>query len=223
MATATARFSSTTGEGAMHQRGVQRSDARPVRLSRAGRPRVAGGDGRLQGIGAAQAAEPLGSLQRREAATDEERVPARAILVQQQHGLSRGAGPRAQPRGLDLHERDQAVDLGLLGREPGQDAPQAQRLVAQRGPHPVVARRGRIALVEDEVDDLEHRGQPRGELGPRGISKGTPASARVRFALTMRWATVASLTRKARASSAVVRPPSRRSVSATRASVDSSG
>src|SRR5438093_2247827 len=59
--------------------------------------------------------------------------------------------------------------------------------------------------------------------GPRGTSKGTPASASVRLARTIRWATVASGTRNARAISAVVRPPNRRSVSATRASVESTG
>ena len=58
---------------------------------------------------------------------------------------------------------------------------------------------------------------------PRGTSKGTRASARVRLARTMRWATVGSGTRNARAISSVVRPPSRRSVSATRASVESTG
>ena len=45
------------------------------------------------------------------------------------------------------------------------------------------------------------------------------ASASVRLARTMRWAMVGSGTRKARAISSVVRPPSSRSVSATRASV----
>ena len=58
---------------------------------------------------------------------------------------------------------------------------------------------------------------------PRGTSNGTCASASVRLARTMRWAIVGSGTRNARAISAVVRPPSRRSVSATRASVDSTG
>src|SRR5205809_3429581 len=57
----------------------------------------------------------------------------------------------------------------------------------------------------------------------RGISNGTCASARVRFARTMRCATVDSGTRKARAISGVVSPPSRRRVSATRASVESTG
>ena len=58
---------------------------------------------------------------------------------------------------------------------------------------------------------------------PRGTSNGTCASASVRFARTMRCAIVGSATRNARAISSVVRPPSRRSVSATRASVDSTG
>ena len=43
------------------------------------------------------------------------------------------------------------------------------------------------------------------------------------MARTMRWATVGSGTRNARAISSVVRPPSRRSVSATRASVERTG
>ena len=58
---------------------------------------------------------------------------------------------------------------------------------------------------------------------PRGTSKGTSASRRVRFARTSRCAIVASLTRKARAISGVASPPSSRSVSATRASRGSTG
>lgn len=56
-----------------------------------------------------------------------------------------------------------------------------------------------------------------------GTSNGTRAADRLRLARTMRCATVDSDARKARAISAVDRPPSSRSVSATRASVDSSG
>ncbi len=58
---------------------------------------------------------------------------------------------------------------------------------------------------------------------PCGTSNGTRASARVFLARTIRCATVGSGTRKARAISPVVRPPSSRRVSAARASVDSSG
>src|SRR5260370_610687 len=45
----------------------------------------------------------------------------------------------------------------------------------------------------------------------------------LRLARTMRWATVGSGTRNARAISSVVKPPSKRSVSATRASVERTG
>src|SRR5512143_2626806 len=58
---------------------------------------------------------------------------------------------------------------------------------------------------------------------PRGTSNGTRASASDRFARTIRWAIVASGTRKARAISPVVSPPTRRRVSATRASVERIG
>src|SRR3984885_1656411 len=58
---------------------------------------------------------------------------------------------------------------------------------------------------------------------PRGTSKGTCASVRVRLARTMLCAMVLSGTRKARAISPVDRPPNRRSVSATWASVESTG
>ena len=92
------------------------------------------------------------------------------------------------------------------------------------GPHPVVAGGGRIALVEDQVDDRKHRRQPGGELvAARDLEGDASLSASVRLARTMRWAIVGSGTRKARAISSVVRPPSRRSVSATRASVESTG
>ena len=92
------------------------------------------------------------------------------------------------------------------------------------GPHPVVAGRRRVALVEDQVDDLEHRREALAERRRRAAPRTARcASASVRLARTMRCAIVGSGTRNARAISSVVRPPSRRSVSATRASVESTG
>ena len=58
------------------------------------------------------------------------------------------------------------MDLGLLRSKLGQDAAETQRILAERRPHPVVAGGRRVAFVEDEVDDLEHRRQAGGELGP---------------------------------------------------------
>ena len=70
---------------------------------------------------------------------------------------------RRSTRRLDLHQRDEPVDLGLLRDELGEDAAEAERVLAEGGPHPVVAGGRRVALVEDQVDDLEHRREPRGE------------------------------------------------------------
>src|SRR5881396_3245622 len=71
----------------------------------------------------------------------------RAVLVEEQHGLSRGADPGAQARSLDLHEGDQAVDLRLLRSELREDAAEAERVLAERGPRPVLTRGRRVALV----------------------------------------------------------------------------
>ena len=56
------------------------------------------------------------------------------------------------------------MHLWLVWSEFRQDSAEAQRIIAESGTHPVVARRGRIALVEDEVNDFEYRREPRSEL-----------------------------------------------------------
>ena len=48
---------------------------------------MAGGDRRLERVRAARAAELLGALERRQAATDEQLIPERAVLIEQQDGL----------------------------------------------------------------------------------------------------------------------------------------
>ena len=57
------------------------------------------------------------------------------------------------------------MHLGLAGRELRQNAAESQRVLAERRAHPVVTRGRRVAFVEDEVDDAEHRRKPRRELG----------------------------------------------------------
>ena len=64
------------------------------------------------------------------------------------------------------------MDLRLLRCTPGQDAPEPQRIFAERGPHPVLPGSRRVAFVEDEVDDPEHRRQTRGKLSPAGNLEG---------------------------------------------------
>ena len=127
---------------------------------------MTGSDGGLERVRATRAAELFGPLERRETTTDEELIPQRAVLIEQQDGLSRWAHSRAGARRLDLHQRDEAVDLRLLRSELGQDTAETKRILAERGSHPVVTGGRRVALVEDEVDHLEHRRQTGGKIGP---------------------------------------------------------
>jgi hypothetical protein len=74
-----------------------------------------------------RAAELLGTLQHRETTTDEELIPARAVLIEEQDGLPGRADPGARAGRLDLHQRDEAVHLRLPRSELGQDTTQTQR------------------------------------------------------------------------------------------------
>ena len=145
-------------------------------------------------------------------------IPPRPILIEQQHWLSRRTDPRARTGRLNLHQRDEAVDLRLLRYEPGQNPAEAERILTELGPHPVVAGGRSVPLIEYEVDDLEDRRQSRGKLRTaRDLERNVRVGQRALCAhdpLRDRWLE----TRKARAISSVVSPPSKRRVSATRAS-----
>src|SRR2546428_283739 len=129
---------------------------------------MTGGDRALERVRAQPAAELFGTRERRETTTDEDVIPATAVLIEQEDGFPRRADPRAQARRLDLHQRDEAMDLRLLRSELGQDATETERILAERRPDPVVTSGRRVALVENEVDDLEHRRQTGGQLFPPG-------------------------------------------------------
>src|SRR5713101_7170850 len=57
------------------------------------------------------------------------------------------------------------MDLRLLRTELGEDTAKAERVLAEGRAHPVVTRSRRVALVENEVDDLEHGRQTGGKIG----------------------------------------------------------
>ena len=70
-------------------------------------------------------------------------------------------------RVLQQHEREQARGLGFVGHQRPEDAGEPDRLVAEVGPNERT-RRGRVTLVEDQVQDGEHTRQAFGqELGRR--------------------------------------------------------
>ena len=118
------------------------------------------------------------------------------------------------PGVMEEHEREQAARLGLVGHQANDQAAEPDRLGTELAAHEPVAARGVVALVEDQVDDGEDHAQAVGEHVVRRDAIGDAGAAILRLARTIRCAIVASLTRNARATSAVLRPPSRRSVSA---------
>jgi hypothetical protein len=60
---------------------------------------------------------------------------------------------------------EEAVDLRLLRRQAGEDPSEPQCFLTKRGTHPASTAGRRVPLVEDQVDDLEHRRQPNRALG----------------------------------------------------------
>lgn len=66
------------------------------------------------------------------------------------------------------------MNLGLIRRELGQDATKTLRLLAELRTHPVVTGRSRVALVEDQIQDLEHGLETLTELRPARNLEGNP-------------------------------------------------
>ena len=106
------------------------------------------------------AAEVLGPTQRIEPAADQQPVPESAVLVGQQHRLPVRVDPGRDAGGLELHQREQPVHLGLAIQQPGQQATEPESVHTQRRTEPVVPPAGRVPLVEDQIDDAEHRTEP---------------------------------------------------------------
>ena len=95
-------------------------------------------------------------------------VPARAVLVVEQHEVAALADPGVAPGVVEQHQRQQPGRLGLVGEQRDHDPRQADRLGAQLAADQRVAGGRRVALVEDEVEHAEDAVQPLGqELGRR--------------------------------------------------------
>src|SRR5262249_5427826 len=95
---------------------------------------------------------------------NQELVPPGAILIEQQNGLSRGTDPSPRTRRLELHQRDETVNLWFSWGELGENSAQAERIFAEPRPHPVISRGGGVALVENQVDHLEDGGKTGAEI-----------------------------------------------------------
>ena len=135
-------------------RGLERVGTEPPRAERAGQPRRA-----------------FGNLIA---------VPAAAVLRVEQHELAGRRCPCRPTRLLQQHERQKSLGLGVR-QQVDQQSPEAkgfarERVVGHRG-----AGRRRIALVEHEVDDVEHRVEPLRKLRSLGhlIRKARVANLRL--------------------------------------------
>ena len=82
--------------------------------------------------GPERAAQRLGARERGEAAADEQLVPARAVLVEEQDRLARRArrAPRAREAWISI-SATRPCTSGSSGRELGEDAAEAQRVLAR--------------------------------------------------------------------------------------------
>ena len=168
-----------TGDGASAaERPVVAHDARPVRRLPGCGLRVTGGDDGLQLIGPRARRRPR-ALETGEAPLDPAPVPPPPVLLLEEHQIAVGVGARRGAGGLELHQGQQTQHLGLAGHQLGEHAGEADRLVAEILPHEVLARMGRVTLVEDQVQRREHGRQPRGQLRPfRHLVRESPVPDR---------------------------------------------
>ena len=112
---------------------------------------------------------------------------------------------------------------GSSGISTARSFAEPDRLVAQVGAHEVAARGRRVALVEHEVEDGEHRAQPLGEqvVGRHAERDARSADLPLRAHEPLRHRRLGDEERAR--DLAVVSPPTSRSVSATRLSAASAG
>ena len=102
----------------------------------------------------------------------EVRVPPGAVLLGQRHERAVGRGAGGAPRVGQQHQRQQARGLTrrrvVRGQQPAHLAGQPDRLAGQLDLLQVRAGRRRVALVEDQVQHVQHDGEPLGPLRAGG-------------------------------------------------------
>ena len=143
------------GAGATRELAVEGCELAPV----LGLVRVQDRDRGLEHVRAASA-ERQRSIELRPPGLDLIGVPERPVLIAQEHDLAIGE-PGLAASVVDQHQRKQRPDLGLVGHQLGERSPEPDRLGGELSAPAV-------ALVEDQVDDREHRGEPVGQEVGRG-------------------------------------------------------
>ena len=133
MAAATARLSVTTGLPVICSSSPYRARICGQSVSSAcARPVVDGGDRGLELVLADRALAHR-AVEQRDPFGDERPIPQRSILLGQRDQLARGVGPRGASGVDEQHEREQAGDLAVVGKQPVHHPGQPDRLVRQLG------------------------------------------------------------------------------------------
>src|ERR1019366_5878404 len=70
-----------------------------------------------------------------------------------------GARARRGARVREKHQREQSSHFAFVGLQRCQQPPEPDRLLAQLDADELIAAVGHVSLIEDEVDDCEHRGE----------------------------------------------------------------
>jgi hypothetical protein len=140
------------GVGPRKQAVVEQQDLGPARLLPAGRLGVACRDRGFDRVRARPAHGERAGRERRRCA-DCLVVPARAVLVAEQHDVACGGKSRGRAGEVQPDERQQAEYLGFARHELGEQPGQPLRVASQLGalwPRPA---RREVAFVEEQVDD----------------------------------------------------------------------
>ena len=157
---AMARLSRMTGLGfSRSERAIEREDLRPVGVLEGRRLGVARRDRRLQPVGAGPA-EPPRLLEECAGLGDGRVIPTGPVLVAEEHECPAAAETGVAPRLVQLHERQQRDDLGLLRQQPGDETAEPERVGAQVSAGRAIGTAAQVALVEHDVERREHLGKP---------------------------------------------------------------
>jgi hypothetical protein len=70
------------------------------------------------------------AVERGEPATDQQWIPAAAVLIEQQHGAASRIRACMRARRLNLHQRDKAMHFALIRYETAQHTAKPQRFLA---------------------------------------------------------------------------------------------
>jgi hypothetical protein len=147
---------------------VELHDVAPVRRGIVDGHRVRGRDGGLDVIGG-DGAPRSRAVEMAKSPADQLLVPGAAVLLGEEQNISRLVHARGQTACLQQHEREEGMHRGLIrGGIPGENLRQPYRLAAELGPGQVGAAVRAIALVEEEVEDVEHAVEAAAQLVLRG-------------------------------------------------------